>query len=158
MALFLKLDWLYYDPMKRLLGTLLILIMLLPAAAPWLPHGAVEVLHGQQDAHASSSHSHSHDSAFDTSADASSDAGHAAHVDAVSFFDSLHVDLKNPPVTKVSAGASGSQDMPVIVPGAILSMSLQLADAQEGQGPPVIAEAAPYGGLPVYLATQRLRI
>lgn len=145
--------------MKRFLGALLVLLMLLPAVAPWLPHGAVAILHDQQAHHADIAHADGHDHGYplpDT--DRPEKPDHKAHMDALTFLDSLHVDLKNPPSGKILSGAVATQDMPAVLPQNLLTPAMLSADLKRGQGPPLRETLASYHGAPVYLATLRLRI
>lgn len=142
--------------MKRLLAVILVLTFVLPSVAPWLPHNALDALHTQQEAHHKTPDSHSHGDHHGIEA---SNIEHKAHFDIIAYFDNLHVDLKNQPITKLITASENTQNIPfILVSDYSIIFSTSWAPKQS-QGPPSFqyAQIASLGN-PVYLTTQRLRI
>lgn len=141
--------------MKRILATLLTLLLLVPAMGPWMPHGAVDAIHSQQEAHHQndfSFNSHGHHHGLD------SDEDHAPHFDILSYFDNLHVDLKNPPIAKVMTSQPDLSDVPFIPAADNFADHIFQPTTRQSRGPPYPEYRIAALGVPVYLATQRLRI
>lgn len=142
--------------MKRLLAILLVALFLLPTATPWLPQDILDRLHTQQEAHHQSDLSHNH---HDDHHPVFADESHPAHFDIVSYFDNLHVDLKNPSPTQMTSVSTYMLDMPFILATDIFADTMLSWTPRQSQGPPIPpAKQVVSFGVPVYLATQRIRI
>lgn len=138
--------------MKRFLATIVVLIFMIPTVAPWLPEEIVEVLHTQQEAHHRQAGGHA-----DHHIPVESHEDHQAHFDVISYFDNLHVDLKNPPHAIPTVSPKHDQGTSFIIPQYSSAESLF---PRQSQGPPRYSDTrtASLLSIPVYLATQRLRI
>lgn len=144
--------------MKRIIAAILVLTFMLPMALPWLSHEALGNLHTQLEAHhytSESGHGHGHQHIAEAT-----DAEHSAHLDIISFFDNLHVDLKNPQLAKQVALKTQLQDIQFVLAAIHLAGAVISWLPTQGQGPPPYPADVYLASLsvPVYLATQRLRI
>jgi hypothetical protein len=139
--------------MKKLLSLMLVCMLVLPALAPWMPHGAMHALHDNHiAADHSFTHTHSHDDHLH-----STDTHHPINVDIVSYYkDYLHVDLKKPEKTLTQLPLLDLQHLDILLPLAIYPVRDTLAYLHN-RAPPDYALQQP-DKLPLYLSTQRLRI
>ncbi len=138
--------------MKKLLAIVIALAVLLPTMVSWLPHKALDNLQAQIVAQHQGAFGHGHGLELQT------DKGeHPIHLSPVSFFEYLHLDLKNPSPAKFVSAQGDLQDMPIILVG-ILLLCAPLLLVRRSQGPPMQGHHRAALGIPVYLATQRLRI
>lgn len=83
--------------MKNGFFTILIMLFVLPAFSPWLPHGAVHALHDHQAKHhGAKNHGHGHEG-HDHDAVGRQVVHHPIQFDVITYFsDFLHVDLQSP--------------------------------------------------------------
>lgn len=144
--------------MKRLLASLIVLTFMLPTVMPWLSHDVLDALHTRLEAHhytPESQHDHGHEHIAEANV-----ADHAAHFDIISFFDNLHIELKNPTVAKLLVSQASLQDMPFVMATNHLMDALMSWTPILGQGPPAYPPDVHIAslGVPVYLATLRIRI
>lgn len=138
--------------------TILIMLFVLPAFTPWLPHGAVHALHNHQAKHhGEKSHSHGHEG-HDHHTESEQAVHHPIHFDAVTYFnDYLHVDLQSPDQTALKAPSLDSYDIDYTLTDAInIAPRYKLASVQS-RAPPDTRRLRP-DKTPLYLTTQRLRI
>lgn len=151
--------------MKHFVAIMVILAFVLPSVAPMLPHGIQNALHTIKEEHhwnASSEHGHKHGQQVKHHggyhAFFAENQDHPPHVDIVSYFENLHVDLKNPPVLKLKTASSIIKYIPYISVTHPLVTDLLLVAGQSQPPPelPLLRFAAQ--SAPVYLTTQRLRI
>jgi len=142
--------------MKNAFFSVLITLLVLPAFAPLLPHGAAHALHEHQaEHHGVQSHGHSHEE-HDHKAQPQEVAHHPISFDVVTYFsDYLHVDLQSPDHITLTAPAQGDQDFALT---ASLSPQhrYELTSVQS-RAPPDWRRHRP-DNTPLYLSTQRLRI
>lgn len=144
--------------MKNGFLTILILLFVLPAFTPWLPHGAVHALHDHQARHHSAqSHGHGHER-HDHDALSKQAVHHPIQFDAVTYFsDYLHLDLQNPEQAVLKAPSLDTHDIDYTVAQAIDPMPrYELASAQSRAPPDIRRQKT--DKTPLYLSTQRLRI
>lgn len=140
--------------MKSFLSAFLALLFILPTFGPWMPHDALRTLHVQQESHHQNSIDHAHHD-HDTQAKAS----HSVHFDIATFFsDYLHVDLKNIDHVSLSAPTHDSHATDYMMVADILQPSLSPSSGIQSTGPPDYDWRMFRPDIPVYLATQRLRI
>lgn len=142
--------------MKKILVSVLITLLLIPAFAPWMPYGFLKTLHLQKETHHAAAAQHDHHTHHDQ--DHATPAFHTVHFDVVTYFsDHLHVELRgadSPDITKPADKAEEAYftaalaTVPALVPGGMTMVT----------GPPPDYGAASFPRLPVYLATRRLRI
>lgn len=148
--------------MKNGLFTILILLFVLPAFTPLLPHGAVHALHDHQAKHhGAESHGHKHDrehEGHDHDAVNEQAVHHPIHFDAVTYFsDYLHIDLQNPEHAVLKAPLLDTHDIDyTLAPVINLMPRYELASVQS-RAPPDTRRQRP-DKTPLYLSTQRLRI
>jgi hypothetical protein len=143
--------------MKRLIAAIIVFMFMLPAALPWLPDGIVNALHLQQEAHLFSEESHHHEPGEHHPFPVS-DRDHPAHFDVVTYFDNLHIDIKLSPLAKLSISAASSYDMPCIMAENQFTFALLSSSPKKSQAPPLDDTIIVSSRVPVYLATQRIRI
>lgn len=143
--------------MKNTLVAFLILIFILPALGPWMPHDALQALHVQQEKHHGNSvdnhehHGHDHD--------VRANVGHSVHFDVITYFnDYLHVDLKGADQTALSAPVHDVQAIDYFMVADIILPPFSPSQNNQSRGPPVYDWRMSHPGTPVYLDTQRLRI
>lgn len=128
--------------------------MLLPALGPWMPHSALQTLHVQQERHHGVSGDH-----HGNNHDIQSSDSHSVHFDIVTYFsDYLHVDLKNTDYASLSAPMHDSHAIDYMMVADILPPSFSPSSDIQTTGPPDYDWRMYRPGIPVYLATQRLRI
>lgn len=123
---------------------------------PLASQDVLNALHERLEAHhyvPESSHDHGHEHIVDAD-----EADHPAHFDIVSYYDNLHIDLKNPPPAMMAVSKVQIQDMPFIMATMPLMDEIMYWPQRQAQGPPPPDIYVASLGLPVYLATQRLRI
>lgn len=151
--------------MKNLLLSFMLVLMALPAALPWMPHGAAHALHDQHATHhedkcfSQKTYPHDHKHLASGHANhAEKSAHHAIAVDIVTYFnDYLHVDLQSPDQTAFAAPSQHALDMDFDeATGFFLPQRFELAFVQN-RAPPVW-QSAPLNHTPIYLSTQRIRI
>ena len=142
--------------MNKFIIYILIFIFALPTVAPMLPQQVIDVLHKQVEAHHEGEVSSDHHGGHVTV----QGEDHAGHVDPASFYENLHVDLnKNPAQANLTASSSDGHDLPyiyILTANVFNGFSVPLSD-RRSQGPPLNYKTASLV-VPVYLATQRLRI
>lgn len=141
--------------MKNFLAALLILIFVLPAFGPWMPHSALQALHVQQEEHHGGGdhdhHGHDHDK--------QSSVSHSVHFDVVTYFsDYLHVELKNTDSAAIEKPALTSQKIDFVQLAVFAPAPYAPSAYFQTTGPPPDNWRLTRPDLPVYLATQRLRI
>ena len=146
--------------MKNGLLTILILLFVLPALTPWLPHGAVHALHDHQAKHhGAENHGHGHEGHNHGDENSQqTEIHHPIHFDATTYFtEYLHVDLQNPEQAVLKAPAFDSHDIDY-PPVAVFNIMprYELASVQN-RAPPDTRRLRP-DKTPLYLSTQRLRI
>lgn len=144
--------------MKNGFLTFLVLLFVLPALTPWLPHGSVHALHDHQAQHHEvEAHSHSHDRHDHDYTDEQADH-HAIHFDAVTYFkDYLHIDLQSPDQTVLKAPTLDKQDIDYTIAAVIKPIHRYELVSVQSRAPPDIRRHSPDKS-PLYLSTQRLRI
>ena len=143
--------------------SLLILLMVLPAALPWMPHGTVHALHDQhanhheRSSHSGDAHDHQHLASGHTD-HAVESVHHEIAVDIVTYFnDYLHVDLQHPEQTAFNAPSMDVQDMDFdSAANFLLLPRFELASIQN-LAPPDLQRTT-LNHTPLYLFTQRIRI
>ena len=153
--------------MKNTLFAVLILMLVFPAFAPWLPHGAVHALHDHHTAHHASHnganhHDHGHHEhrhvSHDHPAESEQAVHHPIHFDVVTYFsDYLHVDLKSPAKAALKAPVLEKQDLDYTLAAVISSMPRYELASVHSRAPPDIRRFRS-DKTPLYLSTQRLRI
>jgi hypothetical protein len=139
--------------MKSVLSVILVLVFLLPAFGPWMPHSALQALHVQQERHhgGSGDHDHHHD--------AQSSVSHSVHFDVVTYFsDYLHVDLQNTDHADLKKPAHDTQEIDFMKLAVLMPPVYAPSSYIQTTGPPPDNWRSSHFGLPIYLATQRLRI
>lgn len=137
--------------MRKTLSIALIIMLVLPAFAPWMPHGAVHALY---DSHVSvhhgsdhGRHQHHHHT----------DAHLLIHLDLVNYFnDYLHVDLKKPEYADFDLPQPDLQGFDQPLNSVIYPQRYELA-VIASRAPPDYLRPRP-DNTPLYLSTQRLRI
>ena len=147
----------------------LIMLLVLPAFAPWLPHGSAHVLHDthanhhqeyvQKSEHNQSHHHNDHDHHHEVV-----DGHHAEHdiqLDVVSYFNEiLHVDFQTPYGVLLKTPSIDFEDVSYVVKIAAVVEGFELASLRV-RGPPVIWEERSSPShilIPLYISTQRFRI
>jgi hypothetical protein len=144
--------------MRNAFFSVLITLLVLPAFAPLLPHGAAHAFHDHQaQHHGVQNHGHAHEE-HDHKAQTQEVAHHPINLDVVTYFsDYLHVDLQSPDQVVLKAPTPDSQDTLLILPADIEPQHrYELASAQS-RAPPDWRRYRPEN-TPLYLSTQRLRI
>lgn len=140
--------------MKRFIALLMIISLAMPVATAWLPHDVSHKIHNQlaQPHESDIAASIHHDS------DAPASDHHQLHLDILSYFDHLHIDLKKADNLDLQAPLLSVHDMQycALLCDAPQVSSLSLANRSQGPPPLEWQVASSYG--PVYLATSRLRI
>lgn len=141
--------------MKNLLSVFLVLIFILPAFGPWIPHDALRALHVQQESHHQDSVDHGHHGH-----ETQKNVSHSVHFDVVTYFnDYLHVDLKNSDHSSLSASIRDTHTIDYMVVANIFPPFLSPTSGIQTTGPPPDYDwRMSLPSTPVYLATQRLRI
>ncbi len=144
--------------MKNFTHVFLILLFVLPALGPWMPHNALQALHVQQERHHGGSAEH-HDHHNDTH-DTKTSISHSIHFDVVTYFsDYLHVDLKNADRTVLSVPTHDSPAFDyTVVTDIVISSFFSISGIQATGPPPDHDWRMSRPVTPVYLSTQRLRI
>lgn len=144
--------------MKNGFLTILIMLFVLPAFTPWLPHGAVHALHDHQAKHhGEESHSHGHEG-HDHEAEQGQAVHHPIHFDAVTYFsDYLHVDLQSPDQTALKAPSLDKHDIDYTIAAIIKPMPRYELASVQSRAPPDTRRLRP-DKTALYLSTQRLRI
>ena len=144
--------------MKNGLFTILILLFVLPAFTPWLPHGAVHALHDHQAKHhGAESHGHGHEG-HDHNEVKKQAVHHPIQFDAVTYFsDYLHVDLQSPEHSVLKAPVLDTHDIGYTLAAVIYPMPRYELASVQSRAPPDTRRHRP-DKTPLYLSTQRLRI
>lgn len=144
--------------MKKAFFSVLITLLVLPAFAPLLPHGAVHALHDHQAKHhGTEDHGHGHEG-HDHGVQSQQAVHHSIHFDAVTYFsDYLHVDLQNPDQVVLKAPAPDTYDIDFKVAVVIESQDRYELASVQSRAPPDWRRHRP-DNTPLYLSTQRLRI
>lgn len=139
--------------MKNVLAVFLLLVFMLPAFGPWMPQGTLATLHIEQEKHHQDIASHDHDAYVQDF------SGHSVHLDVVTYFnDYLHVDLKNADNVFLAAPSLDVHAVTyAFVTDSNATIPVPVSDTQT-TGPPDKGWLASRTKLPVYFATQRLRI
>jgi hypothetical protein len=141
-------------PMKNFLPAFLILIFMLPAFGPWMPHSALQALHVQQERHHGDSgdhHGHSHD--------LGAEADHPVLFNVLTYFsDYLHVDLKSADHADLKKPVLATQELDFMQLAVLIPPAYAPSSDIQITGLPLESGRLTRPGLPVYLATQRLRI
>ena len=138
--------------------TVLIMLFVLPAFTPWLPHGAVHALHDRQAKHhGEESHGHGHHG-HDHNVEQQQAVHHPIQFDAVTYFsDYLHVDLQSPDQTVFKAPPPDTYDVNYTLTNVVdVAPRYELVSVQS-RAPPDTRRLRP-DKTPLYLSTQRLRI
>ncbi|MBU0791978.1 MAG: hypothetical protein KKC55_16140 [Gammaproteobacteria bacterium] len=140
--------------MKRAFLYILMALILLPALAPWMPHDTLQMLHVQQEKHHGGGHEH-----HGHSHEAQTLVLHSVHFDVVTYFnDYLHVELRNADQASLKNVSFDAQDVEFIRGAGPGLYSFVPAPYIQSTGPPPDNWRLTGLDLPVYLATQRLRI
>lgn len=136
----------------------LILLFMLPAFTPWLPHGAVHALHDHQAKHhGAEDHGHGH-AGHEHDAKQKQAAHHPIQFDAVTYFsDYLHVELQNLEQSVLKAPALDTHDVDYTLADVADMASRYELVSIKNRAPPDMRRAKP-DKTPLYLSTQRLRI
>lgn len=144
--------------MKNGLLTLLLMLLVLPALTPWLPHGSVHALHDHQtEHHQVQGHNHSHDNHDHDCPDKKADH-HPIQYDVVSYFnDYLHIDLQTAQNLVLEAPTLDTQDTDYSLTATINSIPRYELASVQSRAPPDMRRHGHYK-TPLYLSTQRLRI
>lgn len=144
--------------MKNGFFTILIMLFVLPAFSPWLPHGAVHALHDHQAKHhGAKNHGHGHEG-HDHDAVGRQVVHHPIQFDVITYFsDFLHVDLQSPGQSAIKAPALDTYDIDYTIPAAINPMPHYELASVQSSAPPDARRLRP-DKTPLYLSTQRLRI
>lgn len=150
-------DLVSFAVMRNLLSIFLVLIFMLPTLGPWMPHDALKALHVQQERHHGGNpdqhdhHGHSHD--------AKAKASHSVHFDVVTYFsDYLHVELKNTDHASLETPDLDNHKIDFIQMATLIPPSFPSSTNVQTTGPPPDNWRLTRPDLPIYLATQRLRI
>lgn len=157
--------------MREYIVLSLILAIIAPSFAPWLPHDALHAVHDTHMAHHQSesysdrshhghhnTHEHQHVD-HDHHVNNEDSNHHPIQIDAISYFsDYLHIDLQQPDDVNLSTLDLGSEVFNRFATVSQFDLSTYLA-AVQNRGPPVdfelrVKSTSP----PVYLATQRFRV
>lgn len=145
------------EKMKRIFVAFLILLFMLPALGPWMPHSALQSLHVQQELHHGvfgdqhDHHGHRHD--------LQSSDSHSVHFDIVTYFnDYLHVDLRGADHVVLSAPLQDKQTPDYALVTESVRPIMTLSSYHKNRGHPDYGWRISYASPPAYLATQRLRI
>lgn len=142
--------------MKRSVSVLLTFMLVMPAFAPWVSHGAMHALHDSHIAAHHGSDQHNHHS-YEHHYQHKADLLHSLHLDFVSYFkDYLHVDLSKPEHGGIDFASADLQDFDPPLDIAFYS-KLSRSISFHSRAPPDYSELWP-AKLPLYLSTQRLRI
>lgn len=141
----------------NLIRTVLLLLMVMPAFTPWLPHGAVHALHDHQTQHhgVEENHGHGHEGHDHESKQI---VHHAIQFDAASYFsDYLHVELQSPEQLTFEAPTLDTYDIDYTITEVINPIPSYGLISVQSRGPPDARRLRP-DKTPLYLSTQRLRI
>jgi len=142
--------------MKKVISTFIVLLMVLPAFTPWLPHNVIHELHDHQAQHHSSQdHNHGHKG---HNHQEKQTIHHPIHFDAATYFtDFLHVDLQPPEKIALKSPVFDTQDIDFTFASvADISLQEKLITVQS-RAPPDMLRPWP-SKTPLYLSTQRIRI
>ncbi len=142
--------------MKKVISTFIVLLMVLPAFTPWLPHNVIHELHDHQAQHHSSQdHNHGHKG---HNHQEKQTIHHPIHFDAATYFtDFLHVDLQTPEKIALKSPVFDTQDIDFTFASvADISLQEKLITVQS-RAPPDMLRPWP-SKTPLYLSTQRIRI
>ncbi len=144
--------------MKNALFSVLITLLVLPAFAPLLSHGAAHALHDHQaEHHGVQSHGHSHEE-HDHKAQTQEVAHHPISFDVVTYFsDYLHVDLQSSDQVVLKTPGSDAYDTDFTVAAAIEPQHRYELTSVQSRAPPDWRRHRP-DNTHLYLSTQRLRI
>ncbi|MBT8004230.1 MAG: hypothetical protein HN578_15065 [Rhodospirillales bacterium] len=146
---------------SRFIKILLVLLLILPAFAPWFPHEMIHALHDQHQSHhankayADGAEKH-HQSKLVHKEQQT--PHHPLRLDAVAYFDDyLHSDLQRPDLVVFKAPVRTFLDIDFeLAFGFSLEQRSNLA-ANKNRAPPDWLSAR-LSHTPLYLSTQRLRI
>ncbi len=150
--------------MKNTFFSVLIALLVLPAFTPWMPHGAVHVLHDLQESYHHNrntsdkvAHGHEH-VAHDHDIQTQASNHHAINLDAVTYFSEyLHVDLQSPDRIILTASAQDSQDSDFAFTATLSPQHRYELTSVQSRAPPDWRRHRP-DKTPLYLSTQRFRI
>ncbi|OUT89446.1 MAG: hypothetical protein CBB87_12365 [Micavibrio sp. TMED27] len=142
--------------MMNLIRTVLLLLMVMPAFTPWLPHSAVHALHDHQaQHHGAENHGHGHEGHDHESKQI---IHHAIQFDAASYFsDYLHVELQSPEQLSFEAPVLDTQAIDYTLAKVINPIPSYELISVQSRVPPDARRLRP-DKTPLYLSTQRLRI
>lgn len=145
--------------MKNGFLTILIMLFVLPAFTPWLPHGAVHALHDYQAKHhGEESHSHGHEGHDHNAETEQAAVHHPIQFDAITYFsDYLHVDLQSPEQTVLKTPTPDTHDIDYPLAAVINPIQRYELASVQSRAPPDTRRLRP-DKTPLYLSTQRLRI
>lgn len=137
----------------------LILLLVMPAFTPWLPHGAAHALHDYQESHHQfnkANHDHVH-ATHDHDTETRAESHHTIILDYISYIeDYLHVDLQHQEQVTLTFSAQDNRDVDVIKHRDSTN-HYHLAHIAQPRSPPDWRHYASRN-TPLYLLTQRLRI
>lgn len=141
----------------------MVLMLVVPAFAPWLTHEAIHAMHAVHDSHLAGHHNsgqHSHDYHNHDHKHLplpQLDIHHPIRLDFVSYFqDYLHVDLKKPEQDRFRLQILDSDNFDLPLSITVYPKYFELAVIQS-RSPPLYQSRGPVH-IPIYLSTQRLRI
>lgn len=121
-----------------------------------MPHDALQAMHVQQEKHHGRGDDHDH---HGRSHDVQSSVSHSVHFDVVTYFsDYLHVELKNTDHADLKKPTLDSQKIEFMQLAVFMPPAYAPSAYIQTTGPPPDNWRLIHSSLPVYLATQRLRI
>jgi hypothetical protein len=154
--------------MKKILSLLLIVLLVSPVFAAWLPHDVTHVLHSNSVEHflAGGSHQHSfHEHNHDGNGNGNGNGNvhlnnhHAIHIDVVSYFsDYLNADLQRASSNTVDITSFDVYPLDFIAFSAGIKLHHDLNLPTNKSRVPVDWKKSGSITIPLYLSTQRLRI
>ena len=151
--------------MNRLLSSFFIVLLALPMALPWMPHGVAHALHDQSishreaNLHSRAAHSHAAEHLQDRFVeDAQSTTHHSIDVSVVTYFDEyLLVDLASSKKIVSAISANPMQDIDFHWAPHASPKHDYMQTSHRDRAPPIWRTFRP-NHTPVYLNTQRFRI
>ncbi|HIL29171.1 MAG TPA: hypothetical protein EYG18_07870 [Micavibrio sp.] len=144
--------------MKNLVALSFILLLAFPAFVPWMPHGALQALHVQQESHHGVSDDHAHIHDHNHNGHTQQSVHHPVHFDVVTYFsDYLHVDLQSPEQSVLKAPAPDTHDIDYPLAAVINPIQRYELASVQSRAPPDTRRLRP-DKTPLYLSTLRLRI
>lgn len=147
--------------MKKILSSLLIVLLVSPAFASWLPHGVIHTLHNNNIEHLSTgSHDHSQqEHSHDHHADVHLSDHHPIHIDIITYFsDYLNADLQRTALNDLDKFSADVYEIDFVTLVSGIESHYYYDIHLDKSRIPSDWKIVSTSNIPLYLSTQRLRI